>query len=193
MRKEQFAYGERYHIYNRGTGKIDIFRDDEDKSRFLFLLEKHQIDEVHKRRVALAAFVLMPNHFHIAIQQVGEGGISSFFKKVCQSYALYFNYKYARSGCLFSGRFQAKHVQDDAYLMHLTRYIHRNPIPLIGAGHLGQYAWSSYPAYVGNVQSPLLTDLGVIDMFRGPADYEEFVDAWKAGEDFLIKSLIVEE
>ena len=192
MRKEKFGNGERYHIFNSGTGKIDIFRDDDDRRRFLCYLEEHLYNRKHQRVVEVTAFALMPNHFHIALLQCIEAGVSYYLNKVCQSYALYFNAKYVRSGCLFSGRFQARHIDKDAYFLHITRYIHRNPLVLVGADGLPNYHWSSYPTYLGREKSEIVTDSSAMDMFASPAAYKDFVDMWKAGEDDLIADVLLD-
>ncbi len=192
MRKEKFAAGERYHIYNRGTGKMDIFRDDGDRQRFLYLMYRYIYDRSGQRLVDIAAFVLMSNHFHMALQEQIEEGISRYLKSVSQAYAQYFNKKYARSGSFFSGRFNARHVATTAYFLHLTRYIHRNPLTLIGMRALEKYRWSSYPTYLELERSPIVTDTSVMKMFKGPGEYQEFVALWRSGEDTLIDSILVD-
>lgn len=192
MRKEILSNEERYHIYNRGAGKCDIFLDDEDRLKFLWNLQHYQYDKGMKPIVAISTFVLMSNHFHLSLQQSQDGGVSRFLNRVCKSYAQYFNEKYSRTGCLFSGRFQARHVQNDAYFLHLTRYIHRNPIDIAGASLLQDYAWSSYPTYLGLETSPIVTDLLGIQMFASPQEYKTFLQSWMPLEDLLILECIVD-
>ena len=74
----------------------------------------------------------MTNHFHLLIHQVTQTGVTEFVRALCTSYSMYFNKKYHRVGHLFQGVFKAAHVDRDAYLLHLTRYIHRNPLKVTG-------------------------------------------------------------
>lgn len=192
MRKEDFAPGERYHVFNRGTGKIDIFGDDDDRRRLLWCMNKYLYDRSGVQTVSIAAFVLMSNHFHLALQERRAGGISYYLQKVTQSYAMYFNLRYNRPGCLFSGRFKARHVDSDVYWLHLTRYIHRNPSTIVGSDGLESYPWSSYPVYLGIQHSSLIGDRMAIEMFSSPTEYKQFVDLWRPGEDEMIEKILVD-
>lgn len=147
---------ETYHIYNRGAHKSVIFTRQEDYERFLLLLllcngiepisirdtllqyrgrfsgkvfEENTIEQ-DKKLVNIYAYSLMPNHFHLVLQQEVDEGISSFMKKVCVGYSMYFNTKYEHSGVLFQGRFKSSHVDNDAYFRHIFSYVHLNPVEL---------------------------------------------------------------
>ena len=148
-RKFSFAFGESYHIYNRGVDKKEIFASRSDYERFLVLLyacnsEKGiELKMIRKGRefehnrgkclVDIGAWCLMPNHFHILIRVSEDSprNVSTFMKKVQTGYSMYFNKKYERSGCLFEGPFKAEHAMDDIYLRYLFSYIHLNPVKLI--------------------------------------------------------------
>jgi len=148
-RSFSFAINEFYHIYNRGVDKRIIYQDAEDYERFTELLYaantlkptdlreiKLQNTSVYDweqddRLVAIGAYCLMPNHFHILLSPLQEGGISTFMNKLGTSYSMYFNKKYKRRGTLYEGKFKAKHADTDEYLKYLFSYIHLNPIKLI--------------------------------------------------------------
>ncbi len=152
MRKIQFAEGEFYHLYNRGVDKRVIFINKEDQERFQAYL--YVLNDAHasrpmsyyfskKRRdelfsdtrieplVAIGAYCLMSNHFHILATPLVENGISKFMHKLQTAYTMYFNEKSARSGSLFQGTYKATHVDDDEYLRYLYAYIHLNPAKLL--------------------------------------------------------------
>ena len=76
---------------------------------------------------AIAAYCLMPNHFHILVHEKVEGGISKFMQKLMTSYTMYINKKYDRTGALFGSSFKAVHVTDDNHLKYLFAYINLNP------------------------------------------------------------------
>jgi len=148
-RSFSFEPGEFYHLYNRGVEKRIIFEDAHDYNRFQQLLyvvntseptdfriikknnnSVYNFDRID-RLVSIGAYCLMPNHFHILLTPVQEGGVSTFMNKLSTSYVMYFNKKYKRSGALYEGKFKAKHVASDEYLKYIFSYIHLNPVKLI--------------------------------------------------------------
>ncbi len=158
LRNIKLVDEEYYHIYNRGNGKNKIFLDKEDYDRFVKLLYisnstnpfnfrksiiREKINAYDFERgdllVNIFGWVLMPNHFHLMLISprtvLGEeedlNNITRFMKKVCTSYAMYFNKKYKRSGGLFEGKFKAKHIGKENYFNYLFAYMHLNPIKLI--------------------------------------------------------------
>lgn len=160
-RKGVIAIGEYYHVYNRGVDRRRIYLDEKDYNRFLMLLylcngtrkvnielafrDSTRIADVFKidrgrQIVAIGAWCLMPNHFHLLCKEIEEGGLQMFMQRVCGGYARYFNIKYERSGALFQGRFQAQHVDSDTYLRYLYSYIYLNPIKLVP----GEKRWKEY-------------------------------------------------
>ncbi len=146
-RSVPFAFDEYYHIYNRGNSKQIIYKNDADRKRFMQLLylsngtKSFKVRELGKqdlydvdmgnKLVAIGAYCLMPNHFHILLKPVAEGGISLFMKKLSTGYSMYFNKKYDRTGGLFEGKFKSQHVNENRYLKYLFSYIHLNPVKLI--------------------------------------------------------------
>ncbi|MFZ1019703.1 MAG: transposase [Minisyncoccia bacterium] len=143
LRKQSFAPGEYYHLYNRGTEKRIIFLDKQDYGHFLFLMhicnttksiELRNIGENFDRGktiVDIGAYCLMPNHFHILVHEKTEGGISKYMRKLLTAYSMYFNKKYERTGKLYEGVFKSTHANSDNYLKYLYSYIHLNPAKLI--------------------------------------------------------------
>lgn len=201
MRKTRIAPGEYYHICNRGVNKQVIFHDTRDYVRFLFLVIYFQSSEIFQnigryidsfvkhsvfniseseviknRTVELVAFCIMPNHFHLILKEVGEGGISSYMQRVLNAYGKYYNTKYQKSGHVFQGPYRAVHIEDDRQMRHVSAYIHRNPREItqwFRKEHI--YPWSSYQDFIGvNRWNKLL----VPDIALGESSqkqYEEFV------------------
>ncbi|MBI5470160.1 transposase [Candidatus Kaiserbacteria bacterium] len=102
--------------------------------KFVFRdIEHKRLDEIPlgDPLVAIGAYVMMPNHFHILVKEIRDGGISAFMEKLQTGYASYFNKRYARVGALFQGTFHAQHADSDRYLKYLFSYIHLNPIKKI--------------------------------------------------------------
>lgn len=142
-RKVNFAEGEFYHLYNRGTEKRKIFLDKSDHNYFLFLMYICNTTKSIKLRdigkefdreetiVDIGAYCLMPNHFHILVHEKTEGGISKYMLKLMTGYTMYFNQKYKRTGKLYEGVFKASHASRDNYLKYIYSYIQLNPAKLI--------------------------------------------------------------
>lgn len=152
-RRDPFAVGEWYHCFSRGVDKRIVFTTDRDYERFLESLylsndvESTGRDSFRhishtdifqlqrgKQIVSIAAYCLMPNHFHILVQQLEEGGITKFMRKVGTGYTMYFNIKNERVGNLFVKPFRSKLVNNDGYFMHIPQYIHLNPVEVFEAG-----------------------------------------------------------
>ncbi len=131
-----------YHIMIRGNERKYIFLDDEDKKRFIEILnEKNK-----ERKFAIYAYCLMDNHVHILINE-GIDEIGKIMKRINISYAYYFNKKYDRIGHLFQDRFKSEGIENDAYLLSVIRYIHNNPVKAGMVKSVEEYKWSSYAIY----------------------------------------------
>lgn len=138
----------------RGNGRQHIYLGEDDASRF-----REQLGEaLNKDRVILYAWALMPNHYHLLIE-TPRGNLPEFMRRLNTAYALYFRYKREKPGHCFQGRYGAKLVSGDDYLLRLTRYIHLNPVKLKNSGgkpasalweELRTYPWSSFRGYVSS-------------------------------------------
>ena len=151
-----FSDGEYYHLYNRGVDKRVVFSTPREYRRFLVYLYILN-DTVTLRAdvalrnglpvdlakwkakpstplVAIGAFCLMPNHFHLYATPLVDGGISKFMQRLQTAYTMYFNIKYERTGGLFAGPFRSKHMSDDGYFQKVIQYIHCNPAELYEPG-----------------------------------------------------------
>jgi len=115
--------GALYHVLSRGNEQRDIYRDSEDRLSFMDSLgemtERFEID--------IFAYVLMNNHYHILLR-TNRANLSKSMQWFGATYTRRFNNRHKRSGHLFQGRFKNIIVQNDAYLMQLSCYIHRNPL-----------------------------------------------------------------
>jgi REP element-mobilizing transposase RayT len=162
-----------YHVMNRGAGRQDVFASDAQRERFLELLG----DLAERFGVETHAYCLMGNHYHLLVQ-TPLGNLGRGMRHLNGIYTQFFNREQRRDGALFRGRYKAILVDADEYLLHLTSYIHRNPIEAGMVEGLGDYRWSSYPAYIGRTAAPtwLLRDM-VYSMLGGKARrYQSFVE-----------------
>jgi len=132
-----------YHVMNRGRRVEKIFYDNDDYQMFVDLLE--ETSEMWNIRVA--AYCLMPNHYHILIQ-TPEANISRSMRHINGVYTQRFNRKHSCDGQLFRGRYKSILVSADNYLLQLVRYIHRNPVKSGVVDKLDDYVWSSHKGYL---------------------------------------------
>ena len=210
---------EYYHIYNRGVAKQPIFFSKRDYERFMLCLNFYRFQDLPSRlskvlqlpydlrkslldsiesnpkAVQIIAYCLMPNHFHLLIRQNVDHGISSYLRKISDSYTKYINTKSERVGPLFQGTFKAVHVSSDEQLMHLSRYIHLNPLVsfVVREEDFLNYSWSSLKNYL-NKGSKLVDAEPISGYFSSPKKYLEFVmDRAEYGKELeRIKHLVLE-
>jgi putative transposase len=199
MRNIYLAKKEFYHIYNRGTDKRKTFLYKSDYQRFadgLFVFNDEQnlngcrfevrlnSGEATKKLVNVVAYCLMPNHFHLLLEQCVDDGITKFIQKMVTSYTMYFNKSHERTGVLFQGIFKRSHIKSNSKLLELSRYIHSNPIKIFKGANdanlrkdLLEYRWSSFSDYAGiRKDSKILSNTSVIlDQFDSPNDYVRYV------------------
>jgi putative transposase len=189
-----------YHITARGNERTDIFSEDRDNERFLEKLG----ELVESHHVRLYAYVLMTNHYHLLIE-TPRGNLSRFMQQLNTSYTMYYNVKHQRVGHLFSGRYKAKLVSGDEYLLALTRYIHLNPVKVAGIreesvaeklGVLRRYRWSSYGGYIGERKAEKWVDQGPLSELAGRYamerrdGYRVFVESGLAEDDEDLKEVL---
>jgi len=172
IRRPQLVNGEIYHIVLRAIESLKLFRDEKDYFRMIHdLFEFNDDDPVlssfrnkiikarnvlatvterkkRKMLVEILAFCLMPNHIHLLVRQLREGGISKFMRKIGAGYGLYYNQKYERKGHLFQERYKMVLLEKDPYLLMMTAYIHLNPKVLGRVKNLEDYPYSSYLLYI---------------------------------------------
>ena len=170
-----FVQGQYYHIYNRGCNKEQIFFNEEN---YRYLLRKIK-ETYEKAGVDMIAYCLMPNHYHLLVRQGGEIPLSSWLRYVFNGYTQAINIEQNRSGTLFQGR--AKHILIDteAYLMHVARYIHRNPVEAGLVSLPSEWLYSNYLEWVGEREGVLVNRELVKEYFPRPSDYRKFVEEYK--------------
>jgi len=225
-----------YHIYNRGVNKQEIFNNPQDHEVFLHFLKRYLTPfsslskderflkfqptwrtDIHKK-VKLIAYCLMPNHFHLLVKQFVREGMTEFMRALSNSYVRYFNETYERIGPLFQGRFKAVLIETTPYLLHLTRYIHLNPIaddlvdksasqtqvgPVNRSDLLKQlnvYPYSSYNYFLRKKKAEWVKPEEVLDCFRSPqaigskkySSYQSFVEDYALDSTEFLKELTLE-
>jgi REP element-mobilizing transposase RayT len=171
-RERNLEPGNYYHLYNRGNNRQNIFFERDNYLHFLKQFRYYVADAT----VQVVAYCLMPNHYHILIY-LQEDSLSAAMHRFTMSYTKAINRRYQKCGSLFQGRFQTLHVDSDDYLLHLTRYIHLNPVQPGFVEKPEDWEFSSYHEYVGLRQGTLPTTDYVCGRFGTPhQDYRQFVE-----------------
>ncbi len=171
----QFVDGGIYHVFTRSIAGFEVFRYESDFVRMLALmryyqyvtsikfsdfiksegLEKvlHLSNNYSQRRISILAYCLMPNHFHLIVKQEMPEGITHFMTDVLISFSCYFNKKIRRKGPLWEGRFKSVSIDSDSQLLHLTRYIHLNPVTAYMVTRPDEWRYSSCNEYLDRVEA----------------------------------------
>lgn len=179
-----------YHVYARGTNKASIFLEVADRSYFLYLFSRYLSKKPamsktgvmyphYRKEVELLTYCLMENHFHLLVYQVNQGALSGFMKSLMTSYSAYFNRKYKRTGSLFESRFKASLINEDTYLLHISRYIHLNP-----------RSWKHFPfssiIHIRKASEPeWLRTEKLLEPFADRKEYLEFVADYEENKQML--------
>jgi len=195
--------GHFYHIFNRGISKQPIFLGKKDFKRAMQLLRFYSFDipkirfskfsllsrkernqfwkklrKEERKLVELVSFCLLPNHFHLLLQQKKDNGISEFMSLFQNSFTRYFNTRYRKIGPILQGQFKAVRIEDEKQLLHLSRYIHLNPYSSFIVKKLPElenYPWSSLSEYLEGEKSPICSQETILTNFKNPKDYKRFV------------------
>ena len=195
VRKKSFANGEFFHIYNRGVDKRIIFVDEYDIGRFFqSMIEFNTVEPVGsiyensfrqlggetpklaEGLVNIVAYCLNPNHFHLILEQLVDGGISEFMKRLSGGYTGYFNKKHDRSGSLFQGVFKDVHIDSNEYLLHVSAYVNLNDRAHQLGGETPKLveSLSSWREYTDKKVEGICEKEIVLGQFRNVDEYKDF-------------------
>ncbi|MDD5613960.1 MAG: transposase [Candidatus Omnitrophica bacterium] len=171
IRKDALVTDETYHVFNKSIAGFKIFNSESDffrmRETFCYYQQENReckfskysalLRDNPKARIDLSgepmlvkilAYCIMPTHIHLILKQLKESGVSIFMSNIQNSYARYFNTKYNRKGPLWEGRFKNVLIQTDEQLLHLTRYVHLNPVSAYLVNNPQEWPMSSYGEYI---------------------------------------------
>lgn len=170
----------KYSVFNRLTTQV------QEEIKRAYLLEKD------KNYVSVIAYCIMPTHIHIIIKQLCDNGISKYMNNTLNSYSRYFNVRNERRGPLWESRFKSIHIENDEQLLHLTRYIHLNPVSARLVDKPEEWVYSSYKEYLRDTNKSLCDYGELIEI--NPLTYQSFVNERIDYQRELskIKSLLLE-
>jgi putative transposase len=189
-----------YHVTIRGNDRRDIFRDNRDRERFLLRLA----ESVEAYGIRLYLFCLMTNHVHLLLETPTKN-LRRFMQSLETGYTVFHNLRHRTSGHLFQGRYKAKLVEGDEYLLKLSRYVHLNPVhvekvknqPLKERiAYLCKYPWSSYRGYIGEAKKleyvsygPVLAEMGTRKRGR-QREYRRYIEEGLATTDADLQEVL---
>jgi putative transposase len=142
-----------HHIIQRGNNRQAIFSGPKDYELLLGLIDEH----ARKQHVAVHAYVLMSNHFHLLATPETEQGIPQMMQAVGRRYVRNYNLSQGRSGTLWEGRYRSTLIQAERYLLACMVYIDLNPVRAGMVAEPADYPWSSHQHYVGRRTDKLIT------------------------------------
>ncbi len=186
-REAPFRAGEYYHLYNRGSNYQPIFFEQDNYRHFFWLIRQHLPSDL-----VLIAYCLMLNHYHLLVQLLTDN-LSQCMQGFGVAYAKAINKRYGRVGSLFQGRFRSIRVDQDDYLLHLSRYIHLNPITARLVEKPEEWPFSSCQEYFGQRTNTLLRPEMVLDQFGSCEEYRNFVEAYTDHDREVIQHLLSSE
>ena len=160
-----------YHFYNRGAHRVSIFREPDN---YLFVLQKMK-EYAIKFQLAIIAYVLMPNHYHLLVRQDGEHQAGLLPRYVFNSYSKAYNKRYEHSGTLFEGNYKVKPITSSKHLLHLCRYIHGNPVKDGLVANPADWDYSNYLEWIGERDGSLFDPEFVRANFTSSTLYRDFV------------------
>jgi REP element-mobilizing transposase RayT len=170
---------------NRGRTRQTVFHGDDYYHAFLVSLEEAS----NRFNLEVIAYCLMKNHYHLFVK-TPLGNLDRCMRHINGTYTQRYNRLRKTDGSLFRGRYKAILVETDEYGLQLSRYIHRNPLDVKKPQRmqLSDHKWSSYPAYVNEVKSPVwLKQEMIYDLLGSKRRYASYKRYVEAGIDEEIK------
>lgn len=233
IRKDKFIPGQYYHIYSRIIFNNPEFKDPKHAERlalnfwianstkseeaFRYLRDNKNIQQVKikeilgrgEKIVDVLCYSIMPDHYHLLLREKKENGVYNFIHKCNTAIAKYINIRNNRRGPLFEGRFKSRRVDTNEYLLHLSLYIHLNPLDFLSGrewrehgikewnsikAKLFKYPWSSLKVFLdGNSEDFIVSGTSIITrQFDDTTDYENFLRDWSSGEIEGIKDIVID-
>jgi putative transposase len=142
-----------HHVIQRGNDRQAIVRDDADRERLLALWQEH----AQTFKVAIHAYVIMDNHFHLLVTPETDDGLPKMMQAVGRAYVRYFNLRHQRTGTLWEGRYRSNLIESERYLLACMVYIDLNPVRAGMVQQPADFKWSSHRHCIGVVSDKLVT------------------------------------
>ena len=197
-RKDPIISGNYYHIFNRGNNHQNIFIE---KRNYYYFYKK--IENAFKDKIDLICYCFMPNHYHLIVISKEDDAIPKAMQRIATGYSRAINKAYQGSGHLFEGEYKNKLIPNNEYLLHLSRYIHFNPLKAKLVKKLEDWTFSSYLDYIGKRKSAFLRMDIILELFKEVANqvslgnsvckkYEEFVKSIDENKFYIPPNMLID-
>ena len=142
-----------HHVIQRGNDRQAIVRDDADRERLLALWQAH----AQTFQVAIHAYVIIDNHFHLLVTPETDGGLPQMMQAVGRAYVRYFNLRHGRTGTLWEGRYRSNLIESERYLLACMVYMDLNPVRAGMVQQPADFKWSSHRHCIGQASDKWVT------------------------------------
>ena len=142
-----------HHVIQRGNDRQPIVRDDQDRQRLYDLW----FEQSRLFKVAIHAWVLMDNHFHLLATPETQDGLTRMMQAVGRAYVRQHNLRHGRTGTLWEGRYRSNLIESERYLLACMVYIDLNPVRAGMVAQPQDHAWSSHRHCIGLSRDKLVT------------------------------------
>jgi putative transposase len=187
-REHKLVAGEYYHVFNRGNDRQPIFFEQANMAFFLRQSRKY----IDGNGTQIIAYCLMPNHYHLLLCPTLDS-LSRQLQLFTLSYTKAINKRYNRVGSLFQGRFKGAYIDHDGYLLHLSRYIHLNPVTAGLVKRAEDWEFSSYREFIGIRFGTLPKPDVILRQFNSCDDYRLFVESYNMDDRKAIVHLLFDD
>ena len=174
-----------YHVYNRGNNRENIFIEEKNYRYFL-----SKVVTTFNDKIDLISYCLMPNHFHLLVMVKDDGALEESMQKISTGYTRAINFAYNRTGHIFQGRFKNKLIPNNEYLLHLSRYIFRNPFRAGLVDKLEDWKCSSYHETISKNESALIKPQILIEQFSNIEAFKKFVNEFNENQNHFVKDML---
>ncbi|HOL36027.1 MAG TPA: transposase [bacterium] len=197
-RELEIVCGNCYHVFNIAVNGARVFQQPSHYERFIRLIQYYRKDMFWKytrfeslksyspevvlsqtnaeKLVDIIAYCIMPNHFHIILKQVSDGGVAKFMAKITHSYAKFFNRRKKKIGPVWAGRYRCSKIETKNEFLCISRHLHMEPVFVGLVKTPGQWQYSSFNEYINRKtgdKMKICTFDGYIDI--NSKEYAKFV------------------
>ena len=177
-----------FHVLNRGAKRSKLFDNTDEYDTFAHLLQAASL----RFEVAVFAYCLMPNHWHLVASPRVHGSLSRCMHWLTTTHARRWQIIRAAEGegAVYQGRFQAIAIKGDRHFLWVCRYVERNAARARLVERAEDWPWSSASvvgAHRGIAEWPCQRPSGWRDFLntsQAEGELRQFRQAMRLGRPF---------